>query len=245
MLHQKFDWHILKLSTNEEVNAEKLSNVDGVFLMLGTEELMAGTSPTSPNRLMIKLVKLADEAKKLGITVVCGQLPPVDMKNVSGKIALTNYKLSKLPEVDIKCLVVDVSCLSKYDFVEQDGFTLSNDGSKSYCKLLNSQLDKIEVNVNQNKCQETRTESSGSSIKIFHEVKSGNVGKIIGKGGHVIKKLASDHNVFISVGKWYEKVKGSDKHEEISDALTIVGAPSDISAVVAEINEICDSNNNK
>ena len=131
------------------------------------------------------------------------------MKNVSGKIALTNYKLSKLPEVDIKCLVVDVSCLSKYDFVEQDGFTLSKDGSKLYCKLLNSQLEKIEVNVNQIKRQEMSTETLGSSIKIFHEVKSGNVGKIIGKGGHVIKKLPSDHNVFISVGKWYEKVKGS------------------------------------
>ena len=235
-LHQKFEWHTL-LATSVLDPPSNLHEFDGILLFFGTDDLLSGTSP---NRLLSSVSKLAEAALKVDTIPVCVQLPPIDVKTVAGRVALFNYKLSKIPETQWRCINIDVSSSSKYDFLEADGKTLSTKGTALFSKIINNELAKIEVVIKSPRTKTSQSEPTGS-YKVYHAVKPASVGKIIGRGGHVIKKLATDYNVNISVGKWYEKVRGSDKHEEISDAVTLTGSIGDINDAINEIEKICDS----
>jgi len=52
-------------------------------------------------------------------------------------------------------------------------------------------------------------------VGVLENIKKEKIGKVIGKGGHVIKKLTSENTVKMSIGKWSEKVPG--KVEEYAD----------------------------
>ncbi len=46
--------------------------------------------------------------------------------------------------------------------------------------------------------------------KVVEEVKKENIGKIIDRGGHVIKKITNENKFKIGTGNWCEKVNDNE-----------------------------------
>ena len=81
-------------------------------------------------------------------------------------------------------------------------------------------------------------------VVLFRKIQEDDIGKVIGKGGHTIKKLSQDFNVNISIGKWYEKNKserGSGKYEEVCDAVIVSGTMTNACESVEVVGQICDN----
>jgi len=81
-----------------------------------------------------------------------------------------------------------------------------------------------------------------TSIKVFVDVNKDDVGKVIGRGGHIVKKLSTDNNVTINIGKWYEKAgRNSDDYREVCSGILVKGDYSNVITTRDAIQKICDT----
>ena len=216
---------------------------DCVIILSGTRDLIDGQSPT---KILSQINSIADRAKEAGATPILVQPPPIDTKSITGKMSLLIHKMSKLGLTFAK---VDTSNTSKYDFLQKDGFLLSEDGAKRLGNLINRSLDEIDINSNQtqscsSRSKEPQPTKSMEPVVLFRKIQEDDIGKVIGKGGHTIKKLSQDFNVNISIGKWYEKNKserGSGKYEEVCDAVIVSGTMTNACESVEVVGQICDN----
>lgn len=217
-----------------DLKVSDLENFDVAFLVTGTNELSKGEAWSD---LTKKAALILEEAP---CQVFFINLPPANKRPLSGRISLLNHRINKL---DAMTLAPDISNMSKTNFLSEDEINLTSEGCTLYMNLIKEELVKLAPTIEKKEyCPSTEVSNTGASavsndmkdLKAFVQIEPDFIGRIIGKGGHTIKKLVSENDVEISVGCWCEK----DKDKElkiISDGVLVNGSLAHIKNTIEQI----------
>lgn len=153
----------------------------------------------------------------------------------SMQINLFNLRLAQFQRDNYAFLKVTCNAL-RSDQVEEDGVTPSALCIDAYISALKE--------INTPDSPKLKASSSSASAATFHvsaimPVKSDLMGKVIGKGGNVIKKISDVNDVRMTVGKWCEK--DLEKKTEINvlfDGVLIKGDSMDVKKAMDMVNDI-------
>ena len=144
--------------------------------------------------------------------------------------------MANLSDINENVKIVKLRFLgAKTDLVNFDGHT----PSEKCIELYDEVLQKIAAP------KTLKTQSASSSTKSDIDVttvipiKQEMVGRIIGKGGSVIKRLTDDYNVKMSFGQWKEKANEAREVEpKMFTAVMIRGLISNVERVIPVIKDI-------
>jgi transcription antitermination factor NusA-like protein len=241
-LCDKFEWsHADSTAVLRKVD-ELCDNYDVVFIMTGSTDLCEGTAWTT---LVANTSFLYNEISDAGVTAYIVALPPANKRNLSSMISLVNYKLEK--QYSDRFVDVVAATYAKSSLLQENGTHLSEHGAKIVADLINKNIIPLTLEMPEKPAKKPRRtvkqpKSQESNIKLFVDVNKDDVGKVIGRGGHIVKRLAADNKVTINIGKWFEKSgRTSDDYKEVCSGIIVKGDVDDAMNTRAAINKICES----
>ena len=166
--------------------------------------------------------------------LICVHQPPANVKSLRSRVDMFNRRLDSLvinPKVQL--IAPNISHLSKDNFLEGDGYTLSQNGAETFATFLKDEIQPPPtIKVKSEQSTDSPSQLPNIELSNMLEIQNEDIGKIIGTGGHIIKDISSKHKVKLLIGKWFEKRKGkSDKkseYEEKFDGVVICGNASNV-----------------
>jgi hypothetical protein len=150
------------------------------------------------------------------------------------QISLYNHRLSQLQKDNYKFAKVTCNAL-RCDQVEDDGTT------PVLCiNAYVSALKEISVPTNPKPKGSLAFASSASfQVNAAMPLKRDTIGKVIGKGGNVIKKISEVNNVKMTVGKWCEQDRENKSDlNVVFDGVLIKGQSNDVKNAIQSVTDI-------
>lgn len=224
------------------ITKDVLQSFNFVVFITGTQAMSDGLTW---NQLIKDAKQAAQRALENGCHPIFLHLPPVNKKSLTGKVSLFNHMLEKIEGATV--LSPDTNNMSKNEFLMEDGVSMKPEGGELFMNLLEKDLNRVLLDLPKVKVESPSAQSSTrmnlspslpkDKMSVFLEIEKNQHGKVIGRGGHVIKGLTSNNNVEMSMGHWCEKDK-SGELKIMSSGTLISGVLSNICVVKSEITEI-------
>jgi hypothetical protein len=217
---------LLKL-TEKVPETLKFADFDLVLVMVGSVDILEGSTGLKAYAAFKTLIEGICKHTK----VACLELPPTNVRKMSGHINLFNMKLATA-DIDCQHLKLNLTSL-KSSLLEDDGSSLKTSCVESISAMID---DSLTIPEPKKKCREE--EDKTFFTKVFVEIPKGNMGKVIGRQGNVIKAITDKHDVKIATGRWSEGRGDSGPHTE---AVVIVGALDNIKKASIDIDNIVNN----
>ena len=222
------NWERLQQNPSN-INTKSIACADVVLLATGAEEIVGGASAF---QIFQELNRIISELSRSTL-VYCISLPPAKINGV--QLDLFNHKLLNFEcsNQNVKILKVKVPG-SKSLLVEPDGITPSDKCVAYYVETA--------TEITPPSTLKTFASPSNPSIRdltVIFPIKSEQIGKIIGRGGNVIRKLTEMCDVKMSFGKWHEKNEDAPAAQQ---CVMIKGSIANIDLAKSKIDEILKDN---
>ena len=235
-LPSSIKWIKIKKNLSDIDDSDGVQEADIVLLLTGACEITRGgvSAFLLHQNLKQKLSKIGEHCP-----VYATSLPPNNLARV--QTDLFNHKLANMSGDGQRINLINIKFLgAKLDLVNFDGYTPNAKCIALFEKALQAISPPTSI-------KEKETKSKSSTHEEFNvtavvPVKSELVGRIIGKGGSVIRRIIEECQVKISFGNWKERT--SEAREEDPECFTGVmlkGQVSNVKRAIDRINEIIKS----
>ena len=221
------DWQTNQVtidSLSELSDSELFDEIDLIVLILGTSDVMKGRSVTQ----ILSEIKIACDKLSVSCDILILAAPPNMEKSV--QVNLLNHKLVQLQSNGVKFIENPAKGL-RSTMLMKDGISLSD-------KCINAYVDEILTNTKSvtKKSKACKSESR-FQVKAVMPLKSEMIGRVIGKGGNVIKKITEESNVSMSLGKWCES-SGKGREDSAFDGVLITGWSDNVKRAMDKVTDI-------
>ena len=229
-LCKAINWTKTKRSLSDMLEYDDFQNVDVVLIATGSKEISQGTSAFQLHQTLRKvLVKISEHT----LTYVVN-IPPNNHARV--QVDLYNHKMGNMDEISENVRILKIRFLgSKADLVNFDGSTPSDKCLALYEESL--------VKLSPPKTLKIPGAVGGANfdfeVTAVVQIKPEMVGRIIGKGGAVIRRITDECKVKMSFGNWREK--NSENREVEPDnfmAVMVKGLASNVKKASCIIDDI-------
>ena len=203
---------------------------DLMAIMQGTNDIKHGKDGRRTAKKLANLVRqIEQEAPLTKVAVI--EIPPLKDTKLNKERQLFNLTIR---EEGINVIRTE-KILNKIEIetgnvLIHDGIHLHRDAAKEIANQINSETETITPrertpHMHKDDRQPTSDEDENS---ISWQIPSAAVGRVVGKGGWNINKMAEDNHVKISIGQ---------KEPDDTQTITIKGNPRDIDAAAAEVHK--------
>lgn len=233
-------WNKIKKSLSDIDESDGYSEVDIVLLLTGASEIINGVSAFQQHQV------LKQQLSTIGAhcAVYATSLPPNNKARI--QMDLFNHKFSNMTGDGSNVNLIKLKFLgSKLDLVNFDGFT-PNSKCLSLFEIALQGIKAPSTIKDKANDPSKSTKSDDFNVTAVVPVKSELVGRIIGKGGSVIRKIIEDCQVKISFGNWKERT--SEAREEDPECFTgvlIRGRIGNVKRAIDWVSDIIKSGKNK
>ena len=221
-------WEQMKLNLSA-LDGDSYEQFDIVVLLTGATDIAGGKSATSLFGTLKEILKKVS----LSTTIYCLSLPQNNVN--STQISLFNHRLSTLKMENLHVLKVSCNAL-RCDLVEEDDITPSPLCIDAYYSVIK------EINIPSSpKPQTARAAESPVDFKVsaVMQIKRDVIGKVIGRGGNVIKKISDSNDVKMTIGKWCEQDRENRSDLNVLfDAVLIVGNSKNVKKAMEMVNDV-------
>ena len=195
-LTKAINWTKTKRNLTDVDENDDFQNVDVVLIATGSKDISQGTSAFQLHQILKKvLVKTSEHT----LTYVMN-IPPNNHARV--QVDLYNHKMSNMEEISENVRILKIRFLgSKADLVNFDGFTPSD----KCLALYEESLGKISPPKTLKIPGAVGGGNIDFDVTAVIQIKPEMVGRIIGKGGAVIRRITDECRVKMSFGSWKEK----------------------------------------
>ena len=231
---------ILSTATNvdwetEQCSIENLSDlkegdiinkgIDVIIIIAGTKDLMNGRSVAQT----FSDIKSALDRLCSICQIMITTAPPNMAKSV--QVSLLNHKINTLDVGNSSVQVVNIPPKGlRSTLLKDDGVTLSDRCIDSYISEL---LERTKsISKKQRKCSTEQFE-----VQAVMPIKAEMIGRVIGKGGNVIKRITEETNVSMTLGKWSES-SAKGREEPAFDGVLISGLSGNVRHAMSMVREI-------
>ena len=226
-------WRNVKKCLSDIDETDEFKEADVVVLLTGACEISNGVSAFQLHQtLKEKMSMIAEHC-----IVYATSLPPNNKSRV--QVDIYNHKFSNLTGDGHNINLVKVKFLgSKLDLVNFDGSTPSNK-----CVTLYENAFKVITPLSTVK--ETTLKIEGNvdfNVTAVIPIKSELVGRIIGKGGSMIRKITDGCGVKMSFGNWRERTsEAREEDPEVFTGVMIKGQTRNVKRAIDWVEEIVKS----
>ena len=230
----KIDCNNIEWQT-EQMNLENLNELrddlivnqefDVIIIISGTADLVNGRTVSQAfTDLRNALERLCPHCE-----VFVTAIPPNMGKSV--QVSLYNHKISQLQASNLPAQIINIPPKGlRSTMLKEDGLSLSDRCVEAYLEEIASNTKSVVRK--QKSCKATQFE-----VKAVIPLKSEMFGRVIGKGGNVIKRITEENSVTMSLGKWSDSnTKGKD--EPAFDGVMISGLSGNVHKAMCKVNEI-------
>ena len=235
-LPSSIKWKCIKrnLSDIDETDQLEFKEADVVVLLSGANEIANGVSACQLHQALKQKLSLIGEH----CVVYSTSLPPNNKSRV--QTDLYNHKFGNMSGDGQNINLIKLKFLgSKLDMVNFDGHTPSDK-----CVILYEKAFKQitpPASIKKNTTGKT-PDNADFNVTAVLPIKSEHVGRIIGKGGNVIKRITVECEVRMSFGNWKERT--SEAREDVPEAFTgvmIKGCAKNVKKAIDWVNEIIEA----
>ena len=239
-LPSSIKWKCIKrnLSDIDETDQLEFKEADVVVLLSGANEIANGVSAFQLHQSLKQKLSLIGEH----CVVYSTSLPPNNKSRV--QTDLYNHKFGNMSGDGQNINLIKLKFLgSKLDMVNFDGYTPSDKCVILYENAFKQITPPPSIKKNSTGKSQDNVDFNVTAVL---PIKSEHVGRIIGKGGNVIKRITVECEVKMSFGNWKERT--SEAREDIPEAFTgvmIKGCTKNVKKAIEWVNEIIDSSRAK
>ena len=227
----KIDWKKEKLSAEDlrSLTIERISTYDVIVVITGTVDLMEGRGAST----VFADLKSAMDCFTQHAVVYCVTIPPNMEKSV--QVNLLNHKISQLAADHPSLNLISIPPKGlRSTMLQVDGCSLSEKCINIFSDCINSDITVADI-----KPKAKSMSSSQFEVKAFLPLRQDKIGRVIGKGGNMIKKITDETNVIMTFGKWTESTgKGREEKDSSQDGALISGLTDNVQKALNLVAEI-------
>jgi myosin heavy subunit len=233
-LDDKFTWTyrtttISEMKTSDYIEAFDLADL--VLFLIGSSDIRGGTKGLDAFGKLRRVVEAAKDRSK----VVIAEIAPTCKRGAAGHVSVFNYKLSKMQDVTV---IASNPKMVKDELLNEND-ELCEVAVTTIVKKINQELLPPET-LKTLAATKPETDST-CTVNEFVELKSNQVGRVIGQRGTTITSLTRKFDVTMRIGKWGEPKKDNkDNIEMKTDGVIVTGLASNVFNVINEIRKILD-----
>ena len=196
------------------------SRADLCLILLGSEEINKGRNSVHVFNLIRDFVN--DKNRECELAVV--SVPVHKQKPHSIQLKLLNFQISELAKESDRFIFINPTAPRTDPY---EGNHLADQTVTLWASTINTEL--VIPSPKPRECASSLIPNApfeDGSLSQIVQVPKEALGPIIGKKGHSIREITSQFDVKLSVGKWFERTKGSvgnQEYTERSDAIVITG----------------------
>ena len=233
-LSQKVEWEICS-DSNWIAQA---STVDICVIIFGSEQIYNNSNSFQIFKLIKELV--ASQNRTCELVVVA--IPVHKQKPQSIQMKLLNFQLAELAKESTNNITF-VNPRAPREDLYDDNNALLDKTVALWASAINADMSIPKARNRAGRKIVASNIDETEMVSLIVQVPKEAIGPIIGKKGYNIRELTSEYDVKMSVGKWFERGRGSTQdYTERSDAIVITGELCKAQKSAAKIRQMATEN---
>ena len=229
----------INLTEIDRSTEEEVREADICLILSGSAILKTGTTAVTLFRSMTDFL----EKNASSTCMMVADLPPSKHRATSVQVRLFNYQLGQ----DKSKVYQHFSPAfgSKDDLVEIDGYSMSAKCIDLWASEIKSSIKTPDLSSLKKKKQQIATACASYEVTELVQIPNEAIGSVIGHKGSVIRGLTDEFSTKMSIGKWFEKRKGTDEYEEKYDGVVVTGRQDLVRQACCKVKELSSSSEPK